>query len=188
MFRGGGDYAVNEYIIGSDQRALLCRYASGRRHLDQRDQLTLEWSGAYARYHAAIIQTLIMEKACEKHQYMPAVARGALEASEAAIIPGKPMGDVFADHAQVFDKARLDHTRLNDWDYAMAAIYNPICADFSMFYANNPRLMHERQVFFLHMILMDNVSGLAMCLGYSVEVTAQGANGLSRHAPDLFEL
>jgi Xaa-Pro dipeptidase len=58
--------------------------------LDQRDQLTLEWSGAYARYHAAMVQTLIIEKACEKHQYMHVVAREALEASEAGIIPGKP--------------------------------------------------------------------------------------------------
>ena len=98
------------------------------------------------------------------------------------------MGDVFADYAQVFDKAGLDHARLNDWDYAMGAIYNPIWVDFSMFYANNPRLMHELQVFFLHMILMDNDSGLAMCLGHSGEVAAQGANRLSRHAPDLFKL
>jgi Xaa-Pro dipeptidase len=98
------------------------------------------------------------------------------------------MGDVFADHAQVFDKAGLDHARLNACDYAMGAIYNPIWVDFLMFYENNPRPMHERQVFFLHMILMDSDSGLAMYLGHSVEVTAQGANRLSRHAPDLFEL
>ena len=34
VFCGGGDYAGNEFIIGSDQRALFCHYASGRRHLD----------------------------------------------------------------------------------------------------------------------------------------------------------
>ena len=188
VFRGGGDYAGNEFIIGSDQRALLCRYASGRRHLDPQDQLTLEWSGAYARYHAAMMQTLIIGKACKKHLYMHAVAREALEACEAAIMPGQPMGDVFAAHAQIFGKAGLGHARLNACGYAMGAIYNPIWVDFPMFYENNPRLMRERQVFFLHMILMDSDSGLAMCLGHSVEVTAQGAKRLSRHAPDLFEL
>jgi Xaa-Pro dipeptidase len=41
VFRGGGDYAGNEFIIGSGEAALLCRYASGRRHLDAQDQLTL---------------------------------------------------------------------------------------------------------------------------------------------------
>ena len=34
VFRGGGDYAGNEFIIGLDKRALLCRYASGRQNLD----------------------------------------------------------------------------------------------------------------------------------------------------------
>ena len=33
VFRGG-DYAGNEFIIGTDKRALLCHYASGRRNLD----------------------------------------------------------------------------------------------------------------------------------------------------------
>ena len=48
--------------------------------------------------------------------------------------------------------------------------------------------MRERQVFFLHMILMDNDTDLAMCLGHSVEVSAQGAKHLSSHSPELFEL
>jgi Xaa-Pro dipeptidase len=188
VFRGGGNYAGNEFIIGSDKRALLCRYASGRRNLDAHDQLTLEWSGAYARYHAAIMQTLIIGKACKKHRKMHAVAREALEACEAAIMPGKPMGDVFAAHAKVFDKAGLSHARLNACGYAMGAIYNPIWVDFPMFYENNPKMIPKRQVFFLHMILMDNDTGLAMCLGHSVAVPARGTKRLSRHSPELFEL
>ncbi|MDS9948014.1 MAG: Xaa-Pro peptidase family protein, partial [Planktomarina sp.] len=188
VFRGGGDYAGNEFIIGSDQRALLCRYASGRRHLEKQDQMTLEWSGAYARYHAAMMQTLIVGKADQKHRYMHAVALEALEACEVAIKPGQPMGDVFTAHARVLDKAGLVHARLNACGYAMGATYNPIWVDFPMFYEGNATLMHERQVFFLHMILMDSNSGHAMCLGHSVEVIASGAKRLSRHPPDLFEL
>ena len=65
VFRGGGEYAGHEFIIGSDKRALLCRYASGRQSLDPQDQLTLEWSGAYVRHHAAMLQTLFMGKACK---------------------------------------------------------------------------------------------------------------------------
>ena len=64
---------------------------------------------------------------------MHAVAHEALEASEAAIIPKKTMGDVFAAHAQVFDKAGLDHASLNACDYAMGAIYNPIGSIFRCF-------------------------------------------------------
>ena len=46
VFRGGGDYAGNEFIIGSGNDALLCRYFSGRKRLTDRDQLTLEFAGA----------------------------------------------------------------------------------------------------------------------------------------------
>ena len=80
VFKGGGDYAGNEFIIGSGDRARLCRYASGRRHLDATDQMTLEWSGAYARYHAAMMQTLIIGKATPIQHDMYKAARDALEA------------------------------------------------------------------------------------------------------------
>ena len=46
----------------------------------------------------------------------------------------------------------------------------------------------EKQVLFFYIILMDNDLGLAMCLGQSVEVLAQGAKGLPRHLSVLFEL
>ena len=38
---GGGDYPANEYIIGSGQNALLCRYQSEKRNLVEIDQLIL---------------------------------------------------------------------------------------------------------------------------------------------------
>jgi Xaa-Pro dipeptidase len=133
VFRRAGDYAGNEFIIGSDKRALLCHYASERRNLDAQDQLTLEWSGAYARYYAAMLQTLIIGEACKKYCKMHVLALEALEAFEAAIMPGKPMGDVFAAHAKVFDKAGLSHARLNACGYAMGVTYNPIWVDFPMF-------------------------------------------------------
>ena len=34
IFTRGGDDPSNEFIIGSGPGALLCRYYSGRRHLD----------------------------------------------------------------------------------------------------------------------------------------------------------
>ena len=188
VFKGGGDYAGNEFIIGSGEGALLCRYFSGRRHLDATDQLTLEWSGAYARYHAAMMQTLIVGQATPSQRKMHQTARDALEACEAAIKPGKPMGDVYAAHADVFDKAGMSHARLQACGYGMGAVYTPIWVDFPMFYEGNPLLMQEGQVFFLHMVLMDSDAGHAMCLGHSVLVTKDGCERLSHHDPSLFEL
>ena len=58
VFRGGGDYPGNEFIIGSGRDGLLCRYFSGRRHLDPIDQITLEFAGAYRHYHACLMRTI----------------------------------------------------------------------------------------------------------------------------------
>ena len=185
VFKGGGDYAGNEFIIGSGEGALLCRYFSGRRHLDPSDQLTLEWSGAYARYHAAMMRTVIVGEPSDSHKRMHAACAEALQACEAAIQPGNPMGDVFAAHAKVFDKHGFSHARLKACGYGMGAIYNPIWVDFPMFYEGNPLLMQANQVFFLHMILMDSDSGDAMTLGHSVLVKPDGIERLSRHGLGL---
>ena len=78
VFKGGGDYAGNQFIIGSGEGALLCRYFSGRRHLDPSDQLTLEWSGAYARYQAAMMRTVIVGEPSDSHKRMHAACAKAL--------------------------------------------------------------------------------------------------------------
>jgi len=188
VFKGGGDYAGNEFIIGSGQGALLCRYFSGRRYLNTNDQLTLEWAGAYRRYHAAMMRTLIIGKASATTKKMHHAAVEALQACENAILPGKPMGDVFDAHARVFNEHGLDHARLNACGYGMGAVYNPIWVDFPMFYQGNTLPMESGNVYFLHMILMDSDAELAMCVGHCVLVTENGVERLSRHPLDLLEL
>ena len=188
IFEAGGDYAGNEFIIGSGQGGLLCRYFSGRRSLDPVDQLTLEWSGAWRRYHAAMMRTLIVGKASKKQQAMHAAATEALLACEEAIKPGDAMGNVFDAHAKTLDAHGFSHARLNACGYGMGAVYNPIWVDFPMFYEGNPLVMEPGNVFFLHMVLMDSKENLAMCWGHSVLVTETGVDRLSQHPLDLVEL
>jgi len=185
VFKGGGDYAGNEFILGSGSGALLCRYYSGRRHLDAQDQMTWEWAGAYARYHAAMMRTVVIGKANDSQRHMHAAAVEAIEACEAAIRPGDPMGNVYDAHAKVFDARGLSHAKLQACGYGMGAVYNPLWVDFPMFYEGNPLIMLENQVFFLHMILMDSEAGLAMCVGHSVVVTANGIERLSKHPLEM---
>ncbi len=185
VFRGGGDYAGNEFILGSGEYALLCRYYSGRRHLDAQDQMTWEWSGAYARYHAAMMRTVVIGSPDDHQRHMHSACVNALEACEAAIRPGDPMGNVFDAYARTFDAAGLHHARSQACGYAMGAIYNPIWVDFPMFYEGNPLIMQPGQVFFLHMIVMDSEAGKAMCYGHSVLVTETGVERLSRQPLDL---
>jgi len=188
VFRGGGDYAGNEFIIGSGEAALLCRYQSGRRVLAPSDQLTLEWSGAWRRYHAAMMRTLVIGRSNDVQRRMHAAAVEALEACEQAIRPGAPMGDVFDAHARVFDAHGLRHARLNACGYGMGIAYNPIWVEFPMFYEGNSLIMEPGNAFFLHMILMDSETGLAMCWGHSVILSPTGVERLSRHPLDLVEI
>ena len=183
VFRGGGDYAGNEFILGSGTHALLCRYYSGRRHLEAQDQITLEWSGAYGRYHAAMMRTQLTGPTSAAHGRMFAAALEALEACESAIQPGAPMGDVYDAHASVFDRHGLHDARLKACGYGMGIAYNPIWVEFPMFFEGNPQIMQPGQAFFLHMILADAETGTAMTLGHSVLLEETGLTRLSRHDP-----
>jgi len=187
VFAGGGDYAGNEFIIGSGAGALLCRYYSGRRRLDARDQLTLEWAGAYRHYHAAMMRTLVIGTANAKQKKMHAAALEALLACEQAVRPGAPMGDVFDAHARVLDAHGFAHARLNACGYGMGALYHPMWMDMPMFCQGNPLPMQTGNVFFLHMILMDSDAGLAMCHGHSVLVGESGVERLSGRGLELVE-
>ena len=180
VFRGGGDYAGNEFIIGSGDGALLCRYFSGRRRLDPEDQLTLEFAGAYRRYHAAMMRTLLTGRAHPEHVSMHAACVDAIHACMEAVRPGRPMGEVFAAHARVLDAASLREHSMNACGYGMGAVYNPLWVDPPMFHEGNPLEMQAGNVFFLHMIVMNSDSGRAMTLGHSVLVTDDGCECLSR--------
>ena len=68
IFEGGGDYPANEFIIGSGKNALLCRYQSEKRKLDEIDQLSLEWAGTYKHYHSCLFRTILVGKANDKQK------------------------------------------------------------------------------------------------------------------------
>lgn len=185
ILRGGGDYAGNELIIGSGPAALMVRYTSGRRTLEPRDQLTLEWCGVQRRYHAAMMRTLLIGDPDPQHVAMHAACRDALEACEAAIRPGATLGGVFDEHAGVLDDAGFGAHRMNACGYGMGAVYAPIWVDWPMLFTGNPLTFGTDQVYFLHMILLDLDGGLAMNLGHSVVVTDDGCERLSRSSLDL---
>jgi len=185
VFSGGGDYPGNEFIIGSGRDALLCRYFSGRRRLDARDQLTLEFAGAYRHYHACLMRTLLVGEASAEHRRMHAACVAALEACEAALSPGRPIGEVFDAHARTMDEAGYRHARLNACGYSLGTTYTPCWMDWPMFYHGNPVLAAPGMVFFLHMILMDSEAERAMTLGHTVLVTDGGCERLSRASLDL---
>lgn len=185
ILRGDGDDPANEFIIGSGPQALLCRYHSGRRRLDRQDQLTLEWAGVFRHYHAAMMRTLAVGKPPAKQVEMHAVAQEALLAVEAALQPGRPVGEAFEAHAAVLDRRGYRHARLNACGYSLGTTFAPNWMDWPMLYRGNPAEIRPGMVFFCHMILFDSPAGLAMTLGRTSLVTESGAEPLSRAPLDL---
>jgi Xaa-Pro dipeptidase len=185
IFRGGGDYPGNPFIIGSGRDALLCRYKSGRRRLDARDQLTLEFAGVYRQYHACLMRTLLVGEPGARQRALHAACREALLACEARLTPGTPMGAVFDAHAEVFDRHGLRAHRLNACGYSLGATYAPSWMDWPMFFHGNPVEVGPSMVFFLHMIVFDSETGLAMTLGRTSLIGGRGPEPLSQAPLDL---
>lgn len=185
IYGGGGDDPANEFIIGSGDDALLCRYKSGRRALSAQDQLTLEFAGVYRHYHAAMMRTICIGEPPDEQRRMYDVAAESLAAARDALRPGRPIGEVFDAHAQVIDAAGMKEHRLNACGYSQGTTFGPNWMDWPMFYHGNSVVAEPGMVFFIHIIIFDSDKALAMSLGESVEVTAAGNDRLSHASLDL---
>ena len=185
IFSRGGDYPGNEFIIGSGKDALLCRYKSGRRKLSKNDQLTLEWAGAMAHYHAAMMRTLVIGKPGSRHLELHAAARDALIEVRDAMVVGNTIGDMFDAHVRVLDAAGLVRHRLNACGYSLGARFSPSWMDMPMIYAGNETPIEKNMVLFIHIIIADSDTDTAMSIGQSYITTETGPESLTRHEIDL---
>jgi Xaa-Pro dipeptidase len=179
IFAGGGDYPGNEFIIGSGEDALLCRYKSGRPKLDTEDQLTLEWAAAYRHYHAALMRTIPIGRATADHKEIHKINMDAMQACMAALKPGHLIGEVFDAHAKTCDDAGMHEHRLNATGYCLDTTFASNWMDWPMYYHGNPVIAEPNMVFFLHMILMNSNTNQAMYFGHTVVVTKTGCEPLS---------
>lgn len=185
IFAGGGDYPANEFIIGSGPDALLCRYKAGRRKLAKNDQLTLEWAGVFHHYHAAMMRTVLTGKVSKRHQELYDAAREALEAAEAAMVPGNTFGHVFDAHARALEAHDLTRHRLNACGYSLGARFSPSWMDMPMFFSGNTEPIAPDMSLFLHIIIMDSDTQTAMTLGRTYLTTEEAPTPLSKHSIDL---
>jgi Xaa-Pro dipeptidase len=181
ILAGGGDYPANEFIIGSGEDALLCRYKSGRRTLEANDQLTLEWAGAAAHYHAAMMRTIVLGEPSMRHKELYKACVETIEAIEDVLRPGHTFGDVFDIHAKILDERGLSRHRLNACGYSLGARFSPSWMEHQMFHFGNVQEILPDMTLFVHMIIMDSDSGVAMSLGQTYLTTDGAPQSLSRH-------
>ena len=185
IFEGGGDYPANEFIIGSGKNALLCRYQSEKQILSSPDQLTIEWAGTYKHYHSAMFRTIPIGKANKKHYEMHEACITALKNCEKELVPGNKIGNVFDIHAKTLDDLGFKKARMNACGYSLGATFSPNWMDWPMLYTKNPYNIEVGNIFFLHMILMDSDSQLAMNLGETYLVNEKGSERLGKQKLDL---
>ena len=188
VLEGGGDYPANEYIIGSGHNALLCRYQSEKRILSNTDQLSIEWAGTYKHYHSAMFRTIAIGRSDPKHIKMHEACLEALQNCEKKLITGNTVGEVFDVHAQTFDNHGYNKSRMNACGYSLGSTFSPNWMDWPMLYTGNPYKIVPGNIFFMHMILMDSNSNLAMNLGETYLVTENGNERLGKQKLDLMVL
>ena len=188
IFEGGGDYPANEFIIGSGENALLCRYQSEKKTLSDKDQLSIEWAGTFRHYHSAMFRTIPIGKVDPKHFKMHEACVEALKNCENKLKPGNKVGEIFDVHAKTFDDLGYYKSRMNACGYSLGSTFSPNWMDWPMLYTGNPYVIESGNVFFMHMILMDSENQLAMNLGETYLVTKEGNERLGRQKLDLVVL
>ncbi|MCB1508849.1 MAG: aminopeptidase P family protein [Hyphomicrobiaceae bacterium] len=185
VFRRGGGYPGNGFIVGSGEAALLCRTRNARRTLDENDQLTLEWAGTAAGYHAALMRTLVIGQPTPRHLELYDAARAALGAVEKVLCPGHSFSDVFEAHRRVLDARGLHAHRFNACGYSLGTRYAPSWMDHPMFHEGSDVAIAPNMTLFAHMILMDSDTGTAMTLGRTYLTTEGDPEPLSGLPLDL---
>ena len=180
VFQGGGDYTATRFIIGSGETALNVRNFTGYRTLGDNDQLQLEFGGAYRHYHAALMRTILTGTPDPRHVAMHAACAEALQACKDACRPGATFGDIFQAHADALDRAGFSDHKLNACGYSLGALYPPTWMDWPMIYRDNPVVIQPNMVIFMHMILLDAETTLAMSVGDTVITTPAGCETLTQ--------
>jgi len=185
ILAGGGDPPPSGPVLGSGDRALLIRSATGFRHLDPVDQLTLEFAGSYRHYCACLMRTVAIGKANPAQRAMFDVTREALAAMTEAARPSRPLGEIDDAHRRVYDAAGHGQARMSACGYSLGALYRPTWMDVPpMLYSGNTTVAAPGMVLFLHAILIDAAKNLAMSLGHTIVLTSTGAEVLSRLSPE----
>jgi Xaa-Pro dipeptidase len=185
ILAGGGDPPPSGPVLGSGDRALLVRSATGFRHLDSVDQLTMEFAASYRHYCACLMRTVAIGEAGPRQRAMFEATRDALAAMTEAARPGRPIGEIDDAHRRVFDAAGYSNSRLAACGYSLGATFRPSWMDVPpMIYSGNPMIAQPGMVLFLHAILVDAPNNLAMSLGHTILISETGGESLSRLAPE----
>jgi Xaa-Pro dipeptidase len=179
VLKNGGD--ISKGVLGSGDRALLVRDSTGFTTIGNPDQLTIEWGAPYKRHWACLMRTVAIGKGDDRQRRMFDVTLEAINAMTEAATPGRPVGEIDDAHRRVFDAHGFEHARLAACGYSLGATYGTTWMDPPpMLYSGNPTVARPGMVLFMHAVLADARTNLAMSLGHTVVITETGREVLSK--------
>jgi Xaa-Pro dipeptidase len=183
LFRLGADLPAHIPPLGSGKSALNLRYTSGRKHVQNNDQVTLELGVAYRHYHAASMCVVLTgPDVSERHLQMHATSVIALEAVQSILRPGTTVGEIYDTYRRSLEDNGEKDALLTVCGYTMGATCPPTWMEQPLIFAGNPLVLEENMSFFTHMILNDRKSGRSMAVAEQAIITG-GAPEIITHVP-----
>ena len=182
LMTGGGDPSASRWPMGAGESAVFCRYHTGDEIIQDNDQVIFEPAAAYRHYHACLMYNIVTGDLDPRHQAMHESCVDALESCQALLRAGNTVGELYAAHANAFQRGGYTNAALAACGYSVGISYPPTWMDWPMIWAENPQVLEPGMVFFMHMILLDDSTGLSMCLGETAIVT-EGACERVNHMP-----
>lgn len=166
MLEGGGDMPAGGPLVNSGPRALYGRGVAGPRRLEAQDQLMIELGASYCRYNVCIEHTVVLGPVDPRQKAMHEVACEALTEVIDAARPGRQLGTLDDIHRKVLDRAGFAQERFAACGYALGCTFRPTWMDVPpMIYSGNPLVMEAGMVFFVHIMIPDTRTGLAVGVG-----------------------
>jgi len=183
LFRMDADLPAHIPPFGSGESALNLRYTSGRKHVRENDQVTLELGLAYRHYHVACMCVVLTgPKISNRHRKMHAASVAALDAVQARMRPGSTVGNLYDAYRNTLVEHGQEDAVLTVCGYTMGAAWPPTWMEQPLIFEGNPTVLQANMTFFTHMILNDRNAGLSMAVGEQAIIT-DGAPEIITKAP-----
>jgi Xaa-Pro dipeptidase len=183
IWEEGADIPANRMPMGHGEKAMNVRYVTGRGRIAENDQVTFEMGDAWRHYHVADMFTVLTGPSVDpRHLGMHAACVEALEKVQQTLRAGRTLGEVFEAHRGTLGARGFEHALLKACGYTMGATFPPTWMEPPMIYRDNPLVLERNMVFFTHMILSDQKTGLIMSLGETSIIT-DGAPEVITHVP-----
>ena len=123
IIRAGGEYMSYPPFVAVGRRSSLAHNTWGARRLEAGDILFLEVSGVVQRYGAALMRCAVLGRPSGELERRNAIVHEVLEATIAAIRPGRTSGDVDRMCREAF--AKYGYRVLKRAGYSMGVNFPP---------------------------------------------------------------